>query len=202
MTVPKHALGGRLPLLSMDGLDQAQMAQYQEMVSGTLPWAKSSGFACQDDMGRFIGPFNAVLYSPEMWGSFSATQAKEQGNTSLTQRTRQVVILTVGSVWQAPYELYAHSAVAAKAGLTPQQIDSLSQGELPQDISPEESSAQRFVHQLVAKHTVDDVTYATAQGFFGDRGLVEMVLLAGCYLTVCASLRAFEVPAPLLSNES
>ena len=128
------------------------------------------------------------------------TQSKEQENTSLSQRTRQVIILTVGSVWKAPYELYAHAAIAAKAGLMQHQINSLTQGLLPEGLSPEEISAQRFVHQLVAEYVVDDATYEAAQGLFGDRGLVESVFLAGCYLTVCAVLRAFEVPTPEPAN--
>ena len=38
---------------------------------------------------------------------------------------RQVVILAVGSVWRAEYELYAHAAVAANAGLAGDIIQAL-----------------------------------------------------------------------------
>jgi 4-carboxymuconolactone decarboxylase len=42
-------------------------------------------------------------------------------------------MLTVGAVWQAAYELYAHSAVARQAGLSGDAIRALAGG-LPADI--------------------------------------------------------------------
>ena len=36
--------------------------------------------------------------------------------------------------------------------------------------------------------------YAAAQEVFRDQGLVEMLVLIGCYLSVCALLNAFAVP--------
>jgi 4-carboxymuconolactone decarboxylase len=63
----------------------------------------------------------------------SASRKLKEENTSLSPKTRQVVILTVDAPWHAPYELYAHSAVAAKVGLTTEQIDSLVSGDTPAD---------------------------------------------------------------------
>lgn len=45
-------------------------------------------------------------------------RAAEDKHTSLDARVRQVVILAVGAVWKADYQLYAHAAVARKAGLS------------------------------------------------------------------------------------
>jgi len=38
--------------------------------------------------------------------------------------------------------------------------------------------------------------YGAAQAVFGDQGLVEILVLIGCYLSVCALLKAFAVPVP------
>jgi 4-carboxymuconolactone decarboxylase len=99
-------------------------------------------------------------------------------------------------VWKAPYELYAHSAIAANAGFTAKQIASLAAGRSPETLTVEELAAQRFTRQLVSEHAIDDDIYAAAQGVFGDEGLVEMLVLIGCYLSVCALLNAFAVPVP------
>jgi 4-carboxymuconolactone decarboxylase len=66
------------------------------------------------------------------------------------------VILAVGAVWKAGYELYAHSAVARKAGLSEAAIRSLASGGHPEDLSDEERVAQRFVRQLTAEHQVEE----------------------------------------------
>ena len=192
----EYGLGGRLPLLEPSKLQPKQRDLYGKIDSGVVPLAESAGFSSKDRQGHLIGPFNATLYSPEICGSFLALQKLEEEQTSLSKRTRQVVILTVGAVWDAPYELYAHSAVAAKVGLTVQQIDSLVSGHSPEGLSGDELTAQRFTHQLVSEHAVDGDIYGAAQEVIGDQGLVEMLVLIGCYLSVCALLKAFAIPVP------
>jgi len=196
MSTLDYGLGGRLPLLEPSKLQPKQRDLYGKIDSGIVPLAESAGFSSKDRQGHLIGPFNATLYSPEICGSFLALQKLEEEHTSFSKRTRQVVILTVGAVWNAPYELYAHSAVAAKVGLTAQQIDSLVSGHNPEGLSEDELTAQRFTHQLVSAHAVDGGIYGAAQKVFGEQGLVEMLVLIGCYLSVCGLLKAFAVPMP------
>jgi hypothetical protein len=43
------------------------------------------------------------LLNPTTASSFFDLQFAEESNTSLSERTMQVVILTVGAVWQGPY---------------------------------------------------------------------------------------------------
>jgi 4-carboxymuconolactone decarboxylase len=192
----KYGLGGRLPLLEPGKLQAKRRELYDKIIASVVPWADVAGFKSKDEQEHLIGPFNATLYSPEMGGSFLALQKMEEEHTSLSKRTRQVVILTVGSVWKAPYEIYAHSAAAAKVGLSAGHIEALAAGHTADGLTEEELVAQRFTCQLISEHVVDDDTYAEAREVFGDRGLVEMLTLIGCYLSVCALLNAFAVPVP------
>ena len=43
---------------------------------------------------------------------------------------------------------------------------------------------------------MDDGLYAEALKRFGEKGLVDLVVLAGCYDLVCRLLDLFAVPAP------
>jgi len=192
----EHGLGGGLPLLEPAKLQPKQLGLYSRINSVIVPLAEGAGFKSKDEQSHLIGPFNATLYSPEICGAFLALQKMEEQQTSLSKRTRQVVILTVGSVWKAPYELYAHSAVAAKVGLSAQQIEALAAGRSPDGLSEDESVAQRFTYQLVSEHAVDGEIYGAAHKVLGDQGLVEMLVLIGCYLSVCALLKAFVIPEP------
>ena len=101
----EHGLGGRLPLLEPSKLQPKRRDLYGKIDSGIVPLAESAGFSSKDRQAHLIGPFNATLYSPEICGSFLALQKLEKEQTSLSKRTRKVVILTVGWVWNAPYEL-------------------------------------------------------------------------------------------------
>ena len=189
-------LGGRLPLLDPTELSETQRKVYDLANSTMVPWAEAAHFQSKTADGKLIGPFNPVLFAPEMASCFADLQAAEARYTPLSERVRQVVILAVGAVWTADYELYAHSAVARKAGLSEAAIRSLASGGHPEDLSDEERVAQRFVRQLTAEHHVDEPLYRAAEAVFGREGLVAMTFLAGCYQVVCSLLNAFEIPAP------
>ena len=169
---------------------------YDSIISKMVPWAESSGFEAKLPDGKLIGPFNTILASPEIASSFLALQASEQEHTSLSERVRQVVILTVGTVWESDYERYAHSAFARRAGLSEDAIRALSQGDEADDLMQEERVAQHFARQLTAEHHVGDELYAEAFAAFGARGIVDLLFLAGCYDTISSLLNVFRVPVP------
>jgi 4-carboxymuconolactone decarboxylase len=189
-------LGGRLPLLDPAKLSDTQRAVYDRINATLVPWADAAHFQSRTADGRLIGPFNPVLLAPEMASCFGDLQAAEARHTPLSERVRQVVILSVGAVWKADYELYAHSAIALKAGLSEAAIRSLADGGSPEDLSDEEQVAQRFARQLTAEHHVEEPLYRAAEAAFGREGIVAMTFLAGCYQVVCSLLNVFEIPAP------
>jgi 4-carboxymuconolactone decarboxylase len=189
-------LGGRLPLVEADTLDAAQRELFDHLRARVVPWADVAGFRSTTADGRFIGPFNAALRSPAVAGAFLQLQASEERHTSLSDRVRQVVILAVGAVWAADYEIYAHSAVARHSGITDDAVRRLAAGTLPDTLSDEEKVAYRFARELSTSHRIDDSTFNQARKAFGDSGIVDIIILAGTYYTVCGLLNAFEVPAP------
>ena len=195
-TTPDDALGGRLPLLAPDDLTVDQRKLYAHFSRTLLPWAEQSGFTAATADGRVIGPFNPLLYSPTVGEGFAAYLAAERAHTSLSPRVREVIILTVGAVWQTAYELYAHAAVATKAGLDPATIDALSAGRTPDGLSDDESAAHAFARQLAADHRVDDATYQVAEKQFGPAGIVDLIHLVTLYMGTSALLNAFAIPVP------
>jgi 4-carboxymuconolactone decarboxylase len=189
-------LGGRLPLVDADTLDAAQRELFDHLRARVVPWADVAGFRSTTADGRFIGPFNAALRSPAVAGAFLELQASEQRHTSLSDRVRQVVILAVGAAWAADDEIYAHSAVASHSGIPDDAVRRLVAGTLPDTLSDEEKVAYRFAQKLSTTHRIDDSTFNQARKAFGDSGIVDIIILAGTYYTVCGLLNAFEVPAP------
>jgi 4-carboxymuconolactone decarboxylase len=133
MSKTTTSLGGRLPLAERSALTGAQAKLFDRLVTEAVPWAQRAGFVMQSADGALIGPFNPLLESPEISASFWDWQVAEERYTTLSGRERQVVILAVGAVWHAPYELYAHSAAGRTAGLSPEQVDILAGGGMPED---------------------------------------------------------------------
>ncbi|HEY2504600.1 MAG TPA: carboxymuconolactone decarboxylase family protein [Mycobacterium sp.] len=196
MSASEQGLGGRLSLLEPDALSAAQRELFDRITATAVPWADRSGFVANTADGRLIGPFNPTLLSPEIAAEFLKLQATEEHCTSLDERVRQVVILTVGSVWHAPYELYAHSAVARHVCLSEPVIAELVAGGLPTDLTDVEKTAHRLAKALSTTHHVDDDLYHQAEKTLGAAGVFEVAALTGIYHTVCGILNVFDIPAP------
>lgn len=161
-----------------------------------VPWAAKAGFQSMTPDGKMLGPFNTLLYAPEVGEKYLDYFASERDHTPLTKRVHEIVILAVGAAWNAGYELYAHTAVGKSAGLPDDVIAAIVAGHAPEGLSEQEESAYEFTAQLAATHRVDPAAYARAKAAFGDAGLVGIVMLTGLYLMTCAALNAFEVPVP------
>jgi 4-carboxymuconolactone decarboxylase len=196
MTVQGAALGGRLPLTDGESLTSTERELFDEVTTTQVLWANDAGFKATTDDGRLIGPFNSLLLHPDVASKFLEFQAAEATHTSLCERVREVVIIAVGAVWHADYELYAHSILARKAGLSDEAVTTLADGGIPEDLSEQEKIAARVARQLSSRHRIDDALYHEAEHAFGTRGLFDIAALMGQYHTVCTVLTLFEVPAP------
>lgn len=196
MAAEDPEMNRRLPLLEPASLNREQRDVYDSMAESMLPWAKASGFAAETADGRLLGPFNAFLYSPELGAVSLRYLATERESTELDARVREVVILTVGAIFRSEYEVYAHRAVAAEAGLKSEDIEALAGGQEPKTLAANELIAHRFIRALAADHRVPPALFDEAKAAFGHKGLVDMIHLAGVYMTVSALLNAFEVPVP------
>ena len=196
MSDTPYTEGNRLPLLSPDALTPAQTSLHERIQADQIPWAEKAGFEAALPDGRLLGPFNALLYGPEVGAAYLDYFAAEKKNTSLSERVHEIVILTVGAAWNAAYELYAHTAVGKSVGLSQPIIDAIIAGQTPEGLSEPEAAAYEFTRQLATTRRVDAATYAQAQATLGDKGLVDIVMLAGLYMMTSAVLNTFQVPVP------
>ena len=189
-----YGLGGRLPLRHPETLEPEARAFYDRVTRGRL--GAASPFTSKTEAGELLGPFNALLYAPAIGAGFIDFHEAEERATPLSKQVREVVILSVGAVWGSAYELYAHRAVAAQVGLSPDTIAALAAGEHCEQIDRHERAAQRFTLELARDRVVSDATYAEAEQVFGREGLIALTLLAAAYTGTCMMLNAFAVPTP------
>jgi len=196
MTKPSQTLGGRLPLADPATFTAAQRELFERVQATRVPWANEGGFRVTTEDGRLIGPFNSFLLQPEVAEKFLDFRTAASTYGTLSPRVREVVIIAVGAVWAAEYELYAHTALARQAGLSDDAVTTLANGGIPEDLSEDERIAARVAHELSTRHRIDDELYREAEKAFGRTGLFDLAALMGQYHTVCTLLTLFEVPAP------
>ena len=86
--------------------------------------------------------------------------------------------------------------IALLAGLSDDEVRTLAEGGLPQDLSNTETVAHRVARALSLEHRLDDALYREAEKPLGANGIMDAVILTSVYHTVCAILNAFEIAAP------
>ena len=114
----------------------------------------------------------------------------------LTIRQREIVIDRVTASCGAEYEWGVHVSVfAAKAGLTDEQITSLTVGG-PEDTCWTDTDRLliRLCDNLHEDCTVDDPLWAELTGRYSDEALMELLMLAGTYRTVSYLVNSLRLP--------
>jgi alkylhydroperoxidase family enzyme len=114
----------------------------------------------------------------------------------LTIRQREIVIDRVTASCGAEYEWGVHVSVfAAKAGLTEEQITSLTVGK-PDDTCWNDADRLliRLCDSLHHDCTVDDELWAELAKEHSDEALLELLMLAGAYRTVSYLVNSLRLP--------
>jgi hypothetical protein len=186
---------GRLPWPKPDDLSAAATAVYEAITGGPRASAKRL-FRSVDEEGRLEGPFNAMLVSPEVGYAQQELGAAIRYRTALTDRVREVAILTLAAFRESEFEGYAHEAVGAACGLTHAELSQLRTGSASMSLRPDERLAHTLVTRLLKDRTLDDATYAEAVEVFGETGVIELVMLVGYYDTLDLMMAVAQTPLP------
>lgn len=114
--------------------------------------------------------------------------------SSLDHVVREIVILRVGYLSNAAYEIRQHTAVARRVGLSDELIDAI--GKYPESefaFTEEQRGYLEFTDAVVKETTVSDELFSFASQRLTSSQLVELVLLIGFYMLVCRVMNTFEI---------
>lgn len=179
----------RLTPLTPDQLDQTGTALRETIIG-------PRGASVVNEAGGLHGPFNAWLHAPVIGKDLSRLGASLRSKMSLDRRLIELAIITVGARWESEFEWYAHSTMAADAGVGQSTIDAIGNGELPDFTAEDERVVYAVAHQLVRGGRLDEDTYSAASALLGETQMVELISLCGYYTLISFTLNAFEVPLP------
>ena len=182
----------RLPIHPPDQLTAEQRRVY-EASEEIVKSASLAGFQVKTGDGTLLGPWSVLMNFPAIafgFGQFTSEVEKMRG---LSHRARQVVILTVAGHLNVAYELYAHSAVGADAGLTASQIATLCAGGRATDLGVEESLAAEVATALLRGGVLPASIYEAVVGTLGEDALDTIMFVTILYLAIACMLNAYDV---------
>ncbi|HEY6312063.1 MAG TPA: carboxymuconolactone decarboxylase family protein [Streptosporangiaceae bacterium] len=182
----------RLAVLSSDEMTPEQVGLYREILSGPRGLGPRTVLLATG-AGGLAGPFNAMLYAPDVGRALQELGAAIRFRTRLTPRIREMAILVVAQAWDSAYERLSHEPIGRDAGLTEPEIEALRSGADPGFPDERERVAHAVVRALTGPADLDDDQYAAATATLGEQSLVELSTLVGYYATLALQLRIFRV---------
>jgi 4-carboxymuconolactone decarboxylase len=182
----------RLAVLSSDTMTPEQVGLYRDILSGPRGQGPRA-ILLDTGAGGLAGPFNTMLYAPEVGHALQELGAAIRFRTRLSSRVREMAILVVAQAWNSDYERSSHELIGRDAGLTDPEIEALRAGADPGFTDHQEQVAYQVVRALTGPGDLDDQQYDQAVATLGERSLVELSTLVGYYATLALQLRIFRV---------
>jgi 4-carboxymuconolactone decarboxylase len=187
---------GRAHWFRPEELSEEQRAVYEGITSGPRASASNRASSLVDEHGRLSGPFNSMLYSPNVGNALQALGAAIRYQTGLGGAAREVCICKVAVVGRCETEWIAHSRLATAAGVSDEQLAVLLRGELPTGLEPEAAMALEVASLLLSTGDLDDSQFARALEALGGQSLMEVIALVGYYDLLALNMRVWRVPSP------
>jgi len=172
----------RMPPIARELLDAAQRHVYEAVVAGPR--------------GASVGPIPFWLRSPGLADPAQRLGAFLRFESELPAKLRELAILVTARATTAQYEWFMHRPIAEHAGLDPSIIEAIAGRKRPGFADPDEELVYDLASGLARTCRIEAALYARGLARFGERGLVELVVLVGYYTMVAMTLNAFEAPLP------
>ncbi|MBI3715182.1 MAG: carboxymuconolactone decarboxylase family protein [Betaproteobacteria bacterium] len=174
-------MNDRMPTLSRERMNDAQQKAADDLIAGPRKGVK--------------GPFIALLRTPELMDRLQKVGEYLRFQSSLQAHISEFIMLIISREWTQQFEWAVHVPLALKAGIGEEIIQALADGRRPAGMNTDVESAYDFCEELLRNKGVCDTTYRRAVRVFGENGVIDMVAVAGYFITVSMVMNVAHTPA-------
>ncbi|MBI3819967.1 MAG: carboxymuconolactone decarboxylase family protein [Planctomycetes bacterium] len=133
------------------------------------------------ERGNIPNMFKTLAHRPEILETTFANFRAVMSPGDVPAKIKELVALRVSFRNRCDYCLASHTKIARKLGASPELIDGIARGDFAL-LTAEERAAVTLADEMEKDgHGVTDATAGAVRGFFGDRGLLEIVMVAGLF---------------------
>jgi alkylhydroperoxidase family enzyme len=137
-----------------------------------------------------------LIRHAELYRAHVEVAQKYLSDCEMDIRDRELAILRIGWLSQAPFEWGAHVKIAKRNGITSEEIERVIEGSSATGWSKRDRAIVRAMEELHSNSMITDNTWADLQEFYNDKKLIELVILAGQYKTVAYYQNSLRLPLP------
>jgi alkylhydroperoxidase family enzyme len=146
--------------------------------------AAGMGARAAGEQGPLSDHTATLLRHPELYRTQIVHGVQLLCRGVLDARDRELAILRTGWLCQAPYEWGEHVEFARKAGISPEEIERITEGSDAPGWSAHDRAILRAVEELHEGAMISDATWEVLARRLDDRQLIELPCLIGHYHTV------------------
>jgi alkylhydroperoxidase family enzyme len=133
----------------------------------------------------------AAYNNPDMFRGFGSLSGRVHSASHLSDRTREVVVLSVTGRLHATYEWRPHARIAEGLGIARADIDALWNGDV-EHFEGRDRATVMFA-RAVDEATVDEELWERARQYFSELELLDLTMLAGFYGLAARLALTFDV---------
>lgn len=111
-------------------------------------------------------------------------------------RDRELAILRIAWLSQAPFEWGAHVVIAKRNGVSTAEIEWIIEGSTASGWNDTDRALVKAMEELHFDSMVSDATWSTLSETYNDKQLIEVLVLAGQYKTVAYMQNSLRLPLP------
>ena len=185
----------RLPDLRPEDLDPEQRALYDDIVGGPRGTGPQL-FPLTTGDGALTGPFGVMIHGAALGRPLQELGTAVRYATHLTDRVREIAILSVAAATDSAFERFAHERVGRAAGLTEDELADLAAGRFDSDDRVERASYDLCRRLLDGRAHLADEEYEALVEALGTTTITELTVLVGYYRTLADLMAVYGVVAP------
>ena len=173
---------GRYAEIPVDKMTSAQCEGYTAMVEGPR--------------GRLPGPYKVWVHNPKLLLAASPLgQHFTPGQSSLSEREREIAVIVITSGWRSAYPAAAHERRGKEVGLPAEAVEALMAGRPAMFTDAREQAVYEMAVALAGGRLVSQALYDRAVKVLGHESITDVIVLMGYYTAVSFTMNFYAVPA-------
>ncbi len=173
---------GRYSEIPIDQMTPEQREGYRFLVDGPR--------------GRLPGPYKVWVNNPKLVHAAAPLgQHFTPGQSSLTEREREIAVVVITSKWHSAYPTAAHEKRGKEVGLPAPAVEAMIAGLPASFADPREQVVYEVAKALAGGRLVPQGLYDRAVKALGHESITDMIVLIGYYTAVSLTMNFYAVPA-------
>jgi len=178
--------------------DRPTFGRYAEIPIDTMTPEQREGyrFLVDGPRGRLPGPYKVWVHNPKLVHAAAPIgQHFTPGQSSLSEREREIAVVVITSRWHSAYPSAAHETRGKEVGLPAAVVEAIIAG-LPASFTDvREQAVYEMAMTLAGGRLVSQGLYDRAVKVLGHESITDVIVLMGYYTAVSLTMNFYAVPA-------